>query len=1701
MTETTHPVQPVKKNKTRVVAAIMIGLLVLLSALIVYVLNSKNPSIKKIIFNRRVSHDVFKITSSSPTEIEENFPVVGQPTFVFSQPLNIQENELKEYFKLSPAVEGQWHFTNNKKVVFFSSDKKRKDALVQTFPYDEVFTIGIQKELRSESGKTIKAGQTFTFHTQKDPRFLITSMNKLLNTYPDRPIQIKFTGDTENVSVKVHIRKASLDDLTNYFVSVDEYTHLYKATNTLQYSEISAFDGVIESGTNSEKLLNIPSMKPGLYYVSIVNEFGKDDLFINVATHINQIFKSQDLTKVWVTDLDGKSLGTVQVISYDLHKGIKKLNQKETDSNGLAETTNNANFIITKREDDIAVTAVSTSSYDWHSRFKVFSYSDRPVYRPGDIVHYKAVVRARNDGNYETVNQPLYVNYSADGVNYNKDYKELKPDDNGTVTTDITLSSNSYDTYPTITLYQKNGEEYRPVDTLVLKVESYRKPDLDISVETSEIEYVSSDSATMTITAKTLYGSPMTNMKFMYRVIANDYSEIENRTLENIAEYAGSYYGGGTELVNGEGTFDKKGKAKITFSTDLKDLEMSQIITVEISPKISASPSISTLAKLVHRGTFAIFYKDVKSTTKVGITGKILTMNHEIKRQPVADKELTIALYKKDINYENVFITYQKVKTDSQGSAEFKFSDVSKGDYELVAKGTDERGNVVTDRYSAYVGLEQVSETIKSKRFDLSLNSRRMNAGDSTNGLTVSADFDVKDMVIAINTVSEPKNVSTTKTRSFSVKQVNTNTFSMPINLDPGIELPISVQAFTVNQGVVYSTSAAVEMNTENRQITTNILFDKKETKPGETVKVTIENKDAQGKPISADNSLAFIDSAILQIGRIGGNMYETFFKDLHASYVSHNDSTVGIERYPAGGGGGCFLEGTPIKTPTGTKNIETVEVGDTIITRTSELNAKLTEDRVTKTFKHIVNEYLTINNTLNVTPVHRIFVNNQWITAGKVQLGDMLLNEYGEYVEITSITQHTGQFTVYNLTTQNTHTFIADGFYVHNEKGEGPRQNFADTVYWNPHIQTDSSGKATVEIKIPDNMTTYTAQVYTNKGSQFGQNAKEIVSKKDFVIIPVAANYYFTGDKATISALVQNGSDKTVSGKLLLKIPELNLTTEKDVTIAKDDFESVVYKIDLADAQKQISIQFDFKESGGNTLDSVLIRKPILAKSNMVAQWEGFTGSHNIDFNPPYPQTDLNTLELTVQPHIAQGLYTPSFMSNYYAYTRSRFDMYDGIRLYAGSYILAHTDSGEIPADIYPYAQLKNNVRQTVDSILRNKESVPQKNTFLWQPESYSNHSSGAVTLAIIKGLEEALKSGQFDEVTNLAEIISQAKNIRSQSQFFYNGTMDEAVLKRWVFAANEPCEDVACFAASALAGDRKALQKLKQSAIQTASDRLIWDSTIQNYSALPALSMIEKGSKEDADKALIGLRASNQYTDDSFTLLAGIMHAINNNLPFEKAHFKIKVNGTDTFDSNVRDDFSSYQQLFSTKNVSGGKLHIDIEQISGLPVYGIASSIQYGGSTDKKSAALKLKKDIKRIFHEIPSGKIVTDIAGGESAIVELRVANDYESNNDSYSAHKRFYLMDVLSPNFMVLNQTSGNSTQIDSIFNRLYSVGQGFTSQHSVMQAYSDQFVSFDSSTRYPNIILPYVVWNISDGNYYQPQPSLIYPLLGVIIEDK
>ncbi len=1695
------PLPQATGNKYKLPAIILVAAILIISAFGLMRYVSKNPSYQNLLpFGK--TPDTFKITNSSPKEFEAGYSVVGEPTFVFNQKLNISEKDINKYVTLSPAVPGSWHLADNNQALYFSSDKKQKDNLVQIFPFDSSFTITIKKDIPSISGKKLDIDKKYVFRTYKNPKFTLDLDKKLINSYPDKTIDVELSANLINegsigTSYKVQIRKATIEELTTYFVSPDQFTFVYPTQKSTS-KPIASFDAPVKINSPSSSSLELPAMKTGLYYVTISDQLGTEDLFINIANHVNQAYLSADTMHVWVTDREGNSLGGVNTEIYSLNKTVQPLASGKTDDNGLVKFKDKKpDVLLTKINNDVGITYISNRRYYVLEKYKVFSATDRPVYRPGDTVHYKAVIRTKIDGKYQPLtNEDVYFKFMPNGyTDPDKDYKKIAVDENGTIAEDIILPNALQNVQPIIAIAVKNDDTFIQIDSHDLKVESYRKPDMDINVMTNETEYISSDAAHMAVTAKTLYGSPMSNMKFSYRVVANPYTEIENRTLENIANNDYSYYGGGTELVTGEGMFDKKGKAQFEFSTFLKDLESSQIITVEISPKINASPSIGTIAKLVHRGTYAIFYKNIQSNIEDGIKGTLLTLDHQMIRKAVSNKDLSISLYKKRSDNTDEFIEEQKVTSNNDGSADFTFASLGSGSYELVTRGSDERGNIITTRYSVYVGEKVKNETMPSKTLTITLSQPVMNIGDTNNTLTVKANYDIKDLAITLNTATIAKNSDhTINLRNIAIKKVNSRTFTMPLSIDPAVELPFTVQAFSVSDGQVVSSGDEIKINSNKKKIATKVSFDKKNVRPGDTIQVTIETSDADGKPVAADNSLSLIDSAILQIGKIGDDIYNTFFANTYSSYLTSFNSTTGIYKNREGGGGGCFLTGTEIKTLDGSKPIELIREGDIIITRASEINNQLIEDRVTKTYRHVVDEYLTINKTFHVTPIHRIFVNNRWQTAAEARVGDMLLDEHGNYIAIQSITRHVGQFVVYNLTTEKTHTFIAAGFYVHNDKGEAPRQNFADTVYWNPHITTDSSGKASVKIKLPDNITSYTAHVYSNtKDSQFGQGTNELISKREIVIIPITSNYYFEGDKPTISALVQNNSGKEIQGKLTLKIPEKNVNTEQKLTISNEDFESIKYKIDLTGAEKEILVDLAFTDSSGIVLDAVKIKKPVLPKAAIQPHWEAFMGSHTIEFNPSYPQTDFNMLQLFLVQHPAAGMFSTNGFDNLsYGYTRDM-DIETGIRLYVYSALMARTNEGKIPVAIYPYATLKNEIRETIYNAL---SSIVKKDAAqYWIPGKYSNESAGAISLAVLQGLDEASRGKILTEISNISQILNSVRSIVSKEEYFVGGNQTDTVLKIWAGSRKELCADAACIAAKVLSGDTTALSELRKQAIPSASDRLLWNTSEQRLTYLPILAMVEKGSPEDATKAIIGLSFIQQYGSADLSLLAGVDHAIKNNMIFEKPTMVVKANNAVLFDSTKADRTNYFLTNFSTKNIPDGKLKVEITTGAGIPVYGIAAGMQYDKSMDTTKALLA-KKSVTRTLRSLPDGKIVDQIPAGESGLVELKIPNDYAYTSNSLSSAKEFLLIDAISPQYMFLNQSSGNSPQYENTLKNLYgSVNDAYGYTH--FQQYSDQFVMYNSTSHLTNIIFPYAVWNIAEGTYYQPRTSLLYPVLGVI----
>ncbi len=131
-------------------------------------------------------------------------------------------------------------------------------------------------------------------------------------------------------------------------------------------------------------------------------------------------------------------------------------------------------------------------------------------------------------------------------------------------------------------------------------------------------------------------------------------------------------------------------------------------------------------------------------------------------------------------------------------------------------------------------------------------------------------------------------------------------------------------------------------------------------------------------------------------------------------------------------GGGTCFLPDTLIKTKNGEKMIKDIRKGDIVLSY-NEKSDKYEYNKVTKTFEHITNSYLLINNKLKVTPNHPMHINGKWQEIGSAKIGDKIKTLSGEET-IFSIKEVDGDVEVYNLEVEGDHNYIAEGYLAHNK-------------------------------------------------------------------------------------------------------------------------------------------------------------------------------------------------------------------------------------------------------------------------------------------------------------------------------------------------------------------------------------------------------------------------------------------------------------------------------------------------------------------------------------------------------------------------------------------------------------------------------------------------------------------------------------------
>jgi predicted lipid-binding transport protein (Tim44 family) len=137
--------------------------------------------------------------------------------------------------------------------------------------------------------------------------------------------------------------------------------------------------------------------------------------------------------------------------------------------------------------------------------------------------------------------------------------------------------------------------------------------------------------------------------------------------------------------------------------------------------------------------------------------------------------------------------------------------------------------------------------------------------------------------------------------------------------------------------------------------------------------------------------------------------------------------------------GGGCFAAGTLVATPAGPRAIETLALGDTVLA--PDAGGRLVPATVEGVYLNFA-PLLTLTTDrgmLRTTAEHPLLAGrgDHFLRADQFAVGTALTHRGGA-ARVTAIARGEREVAVYTLSVGAPHTFLADGFTVHNKGGGG---------------------------------------------------------------------------------------------------------------------------------------------------------------------------------------------------------------------------------------------------------------------------------------------------------------------------------------------------------------------------------------------------------------------------------------------------------------------------------------------------------------------------------------------------------------------------------------------------------------------------------------------------------------------------------------
>ncbi len=672
---------------------------------------------------------------------------------------------------------------------------------------------------------------------------------------------------------------------------------------------------------------------PGLYVLNLKAGRLNDQLLLILTRHVVALKQSEGQIVAWVTDINGGSVPNAEVSVYARDGTL--ISRGRTDANGLYRTQVSRDpqplIVVARVGDDLTATGLSN---EWLSRghpwwwwwrpapqapdYAVYIYTDRPIYRPGQTVFFKAILRRDDDAQLSLPPEGTPVTV------------RLRDARNNVVRT-VTMTTNAFGTvHGQFSLaegamlgdYAIEVALDDDVHRQPFKVQDYRKPDYQVTVTTDAEHYVAGQPIQVRVEARYFFGEPVANAQLVVRQYTlRPYYWWDERGEEGYAWYAsGRREIKATTDANGVYTFTLEARSSFSDYRPLWGSSLKRTIWgIEVTADDGSHQTVSGFTVV------RVFNAAEKLTLETGGRFKAPGQPFFVRARattldggPLEDRTLRLELrrYNRRTGDYSTVVRSVDLTTEADGRAQAAITVEEPGFYQVFLSDTDEMGHEVFVKHWLYVFHGTSRWTyFRDGALHIAADKERYLPGETARLVIESTFSGPALLTFERGTTRRAQPIQLTAPLTL---------IEVPIRPDDAPNIFVTVNAWEPQdtaQSEGYSLNrpdsqlhvARVELQVAvtGKRLQVTITPDKASYLPREEATFTIRVTNERGEPVSAEVSLALVDEAIFSLSEdLTGPIFDAFYRP--RPFLVRTYDGMALRRWAGGRGGGGGGEEAP---------------------------------------------------------------------------------------------------------------------------------------------------------------------------------------------------------------------------------------------------------------------------------------------------------------------------------------------------------------------------------------------------------------------------------------------------------------------------------------------------------------------------------------------------------------------------------------------------------------------------------------------------------------------------------------------------------------------------------------------------------------------------------------------------------------------